>query len=228
MLLLLLTDVLLGHPPKCLAEHIVECELDELYPITSWVSWDTQLERKGREGEGEQLILLVSSLSMMHPNKVASRFAIVSSYFQYTYFQYLLLLFIIVALQRDRWHCTSLSFKIFLHAKVASGKWVEWIKRVSWNTQVEWTCRKFPRLWCSTCQLLLLLLLALCSLLLFNGSSVSFLFGFGKRWPRLLPKYSWLLSSVNHALIEQFSKSFCIQIYIQYIYLCLAHSTNSS
>lgn len=40
------------------------------------------------------------------------------------YFQYLLLLFIIVALQRDRWHCTSLSFKIFLHAKVAS-EWSE-------------------------------------------------------------------------------------------------------
>lgn len=29
-------DVLLGHPPKCLAEHNVRgCELDEVYPITS-------------------------------------------------------------------------------------------------------------------------------------------------------------------------------------------------
>lgn len=156
---------------------------------------------------------------MMHPNE-SRRGVCNCQQLLSVFLQYLLLLFIIVALQRDRWHCTSLSYKIFLHAKVAY-KWVEWMKRVNWITQVEWTCRKL-RLWCSICQLLLLLLLllALCSSQLFNCYSVSFLFGFGKRWPRLLPKYSWLLSTVNHALIEQFSKYFCI--YHTYISVSLA------
>lgn len=82
----------------------------------------------------------------------------------------ILLLFIIVTLLWDRWHCTSLSYKIFRAARKGGSKWIEWIKRVSnWFTQVEWTCRKW-RLWCS-----LHLLRLLCS---FAASAYSLLLRF--------------------------------------------------
>lgn len=121
------------------------------------------------EKERGQLILLVSSLSMMHPNKVAT-FCNCQQLFS-AYFQYLLFLFIIVALQRDRWHCTSLSFKIFLHAKVAR-EWSESSESLKLNGLAA-SFRGFdaPLVSCCSCCCLLFVLFCSSTAPLFLSSS---------------------------------------------------------